>query len=37
VAGVVERTVLWAGAAVDAQESLVDAIRLPDGVTVLVR
>jgi MurNAc alpha-1-phosphate uridylyltransferase len=37
VAGAVERTVLWPGAVVEAQESLVDAVRLPGGVTVLVR
>jgi NDP-sugar pyrophosphorylase family protein len=37
VAGTVERAVVWPGALVDAGESLVDAVRLDDRVTALVR
>jgi NDP-sugar pyrophosphorylase family protein len=37
VAGTVERSVLWPGAVVSAGEVLVDAVRVDDRVTVLVR
>jgi MurNAc alpha-1-phosphate uridylyltransferase len=37
VDGRVERSVVWPGAVVERGESLVDAIRLDDGLTVLVR
>jgi NDP-sugar pyrophosphorylase family protein len=37
VEGTVERTVLWAGAQVGAEERLVDAVRTTGGATVLVR
>ena len=37
VEGRLTRSVVWPGARVDAHEHLVDAIRLDDGATVLVR
>jgi carbonic anhydrase/acetyltransferase-like protein (isoleucine patch superfamily) len=37
VDGTIERSVVWPGAVVRADEQLVDAIRVGDRVTVLVR